>query len=215
MTQYKNWLQWDLLKMLNWRNRKPYSLGSTLNFVLHKDPLNGFQVLRGRELFLPHGFYHDPNTKNGCVLVIPEIKLDILKTWTLQVLTISCCLLEGFAWGGVELILSDVRHSFIHSTITMAWFSYEKIQLSVYCTFLNRMNFHTKTLEKLKPIVSVFCCFIAKNGTDQFKLFFKTWIFMQVAYQNENWWAANPWKTEFIMETVIDPLVQLQKYNTM
>lgn len=38
---------------------------------------------------------------------------------------------------------------------------------------------------------------------------------MQLEYQNETWWTINPGKTEFIMETAIDPLVQHQKYNTI
>lgn len=62
-----------------------------------------------------------------------------------------------------------------------------------------------------------FTAFLSKNGTAQFKLFLKPVYSCSLHTKNENWWGINPWKTGFIMETVIDPKYNIKNtilYNT-
>lgn len=133
----------------------------------------------------------------------------------LQVLTRDdafCFLWKILLWG-----LFWVAWYILLSIVAFLWYSpvMKKVTKLCFSVFLNK-NFPAQTLgKKLKPIMSIFYCFVSKNGTDQFKVFFKNLNIYAVCLPRWKLVSCKPLKTEFIMETVIDPFVQHQKYNTI
>lgn len=133
----------------------------------------------------------------------------------LQVLTRDDAFLFSLENFVVGVIVGCMVYFFIHCSIFMIQSCNEKSDKIVFFSFFKQKLPCSNTGKKLKPIRSIFYCFVSKNGTDQFKVFFKNLNIYAVCLPRWKLVSCKPLKTEFIMETVIDPFVQHQKYNTI